>query len=146
MKTDEVNSHNSIVKYLCESSRDDIIARIDALINQLEIAENARAQLKDDLDRYKADARKCANQELINETNRLKAELSLCYGSYKFDTEKELKAFKAFENEHIHCSKTKVDSAKLPYIVSSACGFGISKTAVCRICGKTKNITDIDAW
>ena len=61
-------------------------------------------------------------------------------------TEKEAKLAKNFEQEHRHPDVNKgaigghMDYIFTPTSIGNAC------TIRCSICGKTKNITDYDAW
>ena len=75
----------------------------------------------------------------------LNRQLSMSYGH--FDSEKELKAYRAFCKKHSKCmSSFKINNGKVPYIVENGNGIGTCKKVVCQVCGESKEITDISVW
>ena len=70
-----------------------------------------------------------------------------------FDSKKELKAYEKFCKKHEHLKEIEsVDDLvagsvyKHPYVKFGGTGIGMCKTVVCPVCGKEKDITDIEVW
>ena len=87
------------------------------------------------------------HNEFEKENQKLKDKLRFSYGS--FYSEKELKAYENFKEEHKKCwenLKNKHEASKQFYIKTYGTGFGISFIACCPWCGEEKDITDIDNW
>ena len=109
--------------------------------------EEKNKELQEKVSAFSTDKEKYANEFLIEENGRLKRELDFSYG--QFSSKKEVKAFKTFCKKHTH-SKEKLDnkaySGKVPYVIPTGCGVGITYTVVCPICNVEKDITDIDCW
>ena len=96
-----------------------------------------------------AESAKIREMEIV--ISKLKHDLEM--SPIHFDSEKELKAYKKFCKKHEHLKD--IESAddlvagsvyKHPYIKLGGTGIGMCKTVVCPICGKEKDITDIDVW
>ena len=130
-----------------ESLRNEIVNAVDSLIDYIKILEDSRDSINDTLNKVDEDAKIYADRKLIEENKQLKEKLDLCYCGYMFDSKKEVEAFKAFEQKHIHNRKTrKMEGGKMPYVISYGHGLGCCKTAVCQICGEKEDITDTGVW
>ena len=77
------------------------------------------------------------------ENEKLKEALQLSYGSFASLKEKE--SYDEFINEHRACYKNN-KCTEFPFIISIGTGLGISKTVICPICEKRKDITDTEVW
>ena len=102
-------------------------------------------ELKEQNEKLLNDAKACADEALRNENEILKQRLSLTYG--QFSSEKERNAFKGFSKKHEKCRVNfKADNGRVPYIIPYGTGLGTCVTAVCPVCGEKKEITDISVW
>ena len=124
---------------------------IDEILKYVNHLESEILRLKKENECLKENAKRFADNQLIEENKRLTKELKLSIG--RFDSEKELKAYKKFCKKHEHLKD--IESAddlvagsvyKHPYIKLGGTGIGMCKTVVCPICGKEQDITDISVW
>jgi len=85
------------------------------------------------------------NDELKDEIQSLQERLSMSYG--EFSSQKEKDAYKDFERRHMHERLTmKIQSGKCPYLIPTGVGIGTHLEVVCPICGEKENITDTSVW
>lgn len=91
------------------------------------------------------DAKKIVDEDLKKENKYLQQKLSMSYG--QFASQKEKEAYNNFEFRHMHDRLTfRANSGKCPYIIPTGTGIGTNLKVVCPICGESENITDIEAW
>ena len=103
------------------------------------------------------DALRKTNQRLIDDADAiveecykkdiemLKERLSLSYG--EFASQKEKEAYDKFEEEHMHDRLTsRYNGGRAPYLIPTGTGVGTNLKVVCPICGESKDITDTEAW
>lgn len=123
----------------------DYIGEIEKYISSL---ESEIDYLKVENARLMKDAKGLVDNRLIEENKRLLKQLEMSFG--QFDSEKELKAYNAFCEEHRHLKKEIYKAAGIghenPYVKMNGNGIGTCKTVVCPICGKEQDITDISVW
>ena len=85
------------------------------------------------------------NDELKDKIQSLQERLSMSYG--EFSSQKEKDAYKDFERRHMHERLTmKIQSGKYPYLIPTGVGIGTHLEVVCPICGEKENITDTSVW
>ena len=90
-------------------------------------------------------AAKVANDDLKKEIERLKERLSMSYG--EFSSQKEKDAYEDFAKRHMHERLTsKIQGGKAPYLIPTGVGIGIHLEVVCPICGEREDITDTEVW
>lgn len=86
-----------------------------------------------------------ANDELKDEIQSLQKRLSMSYG--EFSSQKEKNAYEDFERRHMHERLTmKIQGGKCPYLIPTGTGVGTHLEVVCPICGEKENITDMSVW
>ena len=86
-----------------------------------------------------------ANDELKDKIQSLQEKLSMSYG--EFSSQKEKDAYKDFERRHMHDRLTmKIQGGKCPYLIPTGTGIGTHLEVVCPICGEKENITDMSVW
>lgn len=77
--------------------------------------------------------------------NNLKEQLSLSYG--EFASQKEKEAYNEFEKKHMHDRlSSKYNGGRAPYLIPTGTGVGTNLKVVCPICGESKDITDTSVW
>lgn len=91
------------------------------------------------------DALKIVNKELTDKIAVLQHKLSMSYG--EFASQKEKDAYNDFEQRHMHQRLTmKIQSGKVPYLIPTYVGVGTNLKVVCPICGESEDITDTEVW
>ena len=91
------------------------------------------------------DAASIVRAEYEAEIAYLKERLSMSYGH--FASQKEKDAYDDFNNRHMHERLTmKAQSGKAPYLIPTGVGIGTHLEVVCPICGAKENITDLEVW
>lgn len=91
------------------------------------------------------DAKLWIDNKTQAEIQSLKNQLSLSYG--EFASQKEKNAYEEFEKIHMHNRTTsKYNGGRAPYLIPTGTGFGTNLRVVCPICGESKDITDTEAW
>lgn len=91
------------------------------------------------------DAESIVRKNYEKRINNLKKQLSLSYG--KFASQKEKDAYDEFEKEHMHNRlSSKYNSGRAPYLIPTGIGIGTNLKVVCPICGESKDITDTSMW
>ena len=79
------------------------------------------------------------------EIAHLKERLSMSYG--EFASQKEKEAYDQFEKEHMHDRCTsRYNGGRAPYLIPTGTGIGTHLEVVCPICGEKKDITDTEVW
>jgi len=92
-----------------------------------------------------ADAESIVRKDYEKQINNLKERLSLSYG--EFASQKEKEAYDEFEKEHMHNRlSSKYNGGRAPYLIPTGTGAGTNLKVVCPICGESKDITDTSAW
>jgi len=121
---------------------------IDEILKYVNHLESETLRLKKENECLKENAKRFADNQLIEENKRLSEELNLSFGM--FDSEKEKKEYEKFCKKHQHLSKGRIlkisESKYMPYVKFSSNGIGIEKVVVCPHCGKEQDITDISVW
>lgn len=116
-----------------------------AIFNSIEYYENQIARLKEQNDKLIADAAAVVRAQYEQEIANLKHSLSLSYG--EFYTEKEKSDYLQFVEDHMHDRETsKYNGGRAPFLIPHYNGIGRTLNVVCQICGKSKDITDMEAW
>lgn len=77
---------------------------------------------------------------------------SLVYG--RFDSKKEKESYDSFCKRHSKCRKSQLKGQErcavpvvdAPYVMEKPTSIGVIRKVVCPICGKSKDITDLEAW
>ena len=83
--------------------------------------------------------------EYESEIEHLKKQLSMSYG--EFASQKEKDAYDDFERRHMHeRAYLKIQSGKAPYLIPTHVGIGTNLKVVCPICGESEDITDTGVW
>jgi hypothetical protein len=91
------------------------------------------------------DAEVIVRHEYEAEIAHLKERLSMSYG--EFSSQKEKDAYNDFEQRHMHERlTTKSQGGKAPYLIPTGTGIGTHLEVVCPICGAKENITDLEVW
>lgn len=91
------------------------------------------------------DAEVIVRHEYEAEIARLKQRLSMSYG--QFSSQKEKDAYNDFTQRHMHERLTmKIQSGKAPYLIPTGTGIGTRLKVVCPICGESEDITDSEVW
>lgn len=91
------------------------------------------------------DALKIVNKELTDKIAALQHKLSMSYG--EFASQKEKDAYNDFEQRHMHQRLTmKIQGGKAPYLIPTNVGIGTELKVVCPICGESEDITDTEVW
>ena len=104
-------------------------------------AEDAHTQMEKAL----SDARAIVQNEYEEENKSLKQRLSLSYG--RFASEKEKQAYIDFMQRHMHNRRTsRANGGKAPYLIPNYTGLGTILRVKCQICGAEEDITDMEAW
>lgn len=115
--------------------------------------------VKDSVEYYKRQASKALAEaaktreevraEITNgyekENQYLKAELkrSVCI----LGSDQELISYNQFCSAHEKCrSSARINSGKIPYVIQTHNGIGVSSVVVCPICNARQDITDIRNW
>lgn len=92
-----------------------------------------------------ADAESIVKKDYEKQINNLKERLSLSYG--EFASQKEKEAYDEFEKEHMHDRLTsQYNGGRAPYLIPTGTGVGTNLKVVCPICGESKEITDTSVW
>ncbi|MBR3739473.1 MAG: hypothetical protein IKN04_03325 [Clostridia bacterium] len=82
--------------------------------------------------------------EFAEENARLKEQLRFSVAT--LSSEKELRAYNDFVDEHRTCRLTKATGGMIPYVIQHGHGLGCCTTVYCQVCGASKNITDSSVW
>lgn len=91
------------------------------------------------------DAESTVRKNYEKRINNLKKQLSLSYG--EFASQKEKEAYDEFEKEHMHDRLTShCNGGRAPYLIPTGTGIGTILKVVCPICGESKDITDTETW
>ena len=91
------------------------------------------------------DAESIVKENYEKRINNLKEQLSLSYG--EFASQKEKEAYNEFEKEHMHDRlSSKYNGGRAPYLIPTGTGVGTNLKVVCPICGESKDITDTSIW
>lgn len=91
------------------------------------------------------DAESIVRENYEKRINNLKEQLSLSYG--EFASQKEKEAYNEFEKEHMHDRlSSKYNGGRAPYLIPTGTGVGTNLKVVCPICGESKDITDTSVW
>lgn len=113
--------------------------------NTIEYYEEANKRIGDVNKKLKEDAEKIVRAEYEQRIAQLEEKLRLSYG--EFATQKEKDAYDDFEKRHMHERTTmKAQGGKCPYLIPTGTGIGTNLKVVCPICGKSEDITDLEAW
>ena len=92
-----------------------------------------------------ADAESIVRKDYEKQINYLTKQLSLSYGN--FASQKEKEAYDEFEKEHMHDRLTsRYNGGRAPYLILTRTGVGTNLKVVCPICGESKDITDTSVW
>ena len=90
-------------------------------------------------------AQEYVDENLRQENKHLRSRLSLSYG--EFASEKEKQAYLDFEKAHTHDRlSSKYNGGRAPYLIPTGTGFGTNLKVKCPICGEEKDITDTEVW
>lgn len=96
-------------------------------------------------EKTKEEAKQELTEELKKENERLKERLSLSYG--EFASEKEKEKYNDFCKRHESERLTlQINSGKMPYLIPTGTGIGTLLKVKCPICGEEEDITDLDTW
>lgn len=113
--------------------------------NTVEYYEERAKELKEKNKQLYADAESIVRKDYEKQINNLKERLSLSYG--EFSSQKEKEAYDEFEKEHMHDRCTsRYNGGRAPYLIPTSTGIGIHLEVVCPICGEKRNITDMEVW
>lgn len=113
--------------------------------NTVKYYEERVEELKEKNKQLYADAESIVRKDYEKQINNLKEQLSLSYG--EFASQKEKEAYNEFEKEHIHDRlSSRYNGGRAPYLVPTGTGIGTFLKVVCPICGVSKDITDISVW
>ena len=116
-----------------------------AVYDTIKYYRNYNTRLVKENSELRANGKEMADKSLKSEIKSLKERLALSYG--EFASEKELKAYEQFEEEHMHDRLiSKYNGGRAPYLVPTGTGIGTLLKVVCPICGESKDITDLEAW
>ena len=92
-----------------------------------------------------ADAESIVRKDYEQKIKNLNERLSLSYG--EFASQKEKEAYDEFEKEHMHDRLTsRYNGGRAPYLIPTGTGVGTNLKVVCPICGESKDITDTSIW
>ena len=92
-----------------------------------------------------AAAESIIRKDYEKQINSLKEQLSLSYG--EFASQKEKDAYDEFEKEHMHDRlSSRYNGGRAPYLIPTGTGIGTILKVVCPICGESKDITDNSVW
>jgi hypothetical protein len=103
--------------------------------------------LTQELIKERTNSQRCelTDSRLKNEIKYLKDRLSLVYG--EFASEKEKQRYENFNRKHIHDRNiSKVNSGRIPYLIPTKNDMGTLLYVKCPICGMEEDITDMEAW
>jgi len=85
------------------------------------------------------------NDELKQEIASLKLQLSMSYGEFSSQHEKD--AYLNFQERHMHDRLTsRAHGGMRPYLIPTHTGIGTVLKVVCPICGQEEDITDMEVW
>lgn len=105
-----------------------------------EIAENANDRAKKTREEVAAEIKNEHDKENEYLKDKLRFTIARVY------SEKELEAYRAFEEAHMACRMTKATGGACPIIRQHGTGIGVVTELTCPVCKQTKDITDTDAW
>lgn len=117
----------------------------DAVFNTIKWYKNCNKDIAERNQKLHDDAEAIVRHEYEAEIAHLKERLSMSYG--EFASQKEKDAYNAFEQRHMHQRLTmKIQGGKAPYLIPTGTGIGTHLEVVCPICGEKEDITDLDMW
>lgn len=92
-----------------------------------------------------ANAESIVRKNYEKQINNLEEQLSLSYG--EFASQKEKEAYDEFEKEHMYDRlSSRYNGGRAPYLIPTGTGIGTILKVVCPICGESKDITDTSMW
>ena len=117
----------------------------DLVHNTVKYYEECIEELKEKNKQLYADAEAIVRKDYEKQINYLTKQLSLSYGN--FASQKEKEAYDEFEKEHMHDRLTsQYNGGRAPYLIPTGTGVGTILKVVCPICGESKDITDNSVW
>lgn len=83
-------------------------------------------------------------REIANEHDEENAALKqrLKFSVAELQSEEEYQAYQDFIEAHSKC----IEGGRIPYVVQTATGIGVSTTVHCQVCKASQNITDTSVW
>ena len=117
----------------------------DAVFDTIKWYKECNKRIAERNQKLHDDAEAIVKHEYEAEIAHLKQCLSMSYG--QFSSQKEKDAYDDFEQRHMHERLTmKSQGGKAPYLIPTGTGIGIHLEVVCPICGEKEDITDIGVW
>jgi hypothetical protein len=117
----------------------------DAVFNTIKWYKERNREIAAHNEKLHDDAASVVRAEYEAEIAHLKERLSMSYG--QFASQKEKDAYDDFERRHMHERLTmKIQGGKAPYLIPTGTGIGTHLEVVCPICGEKEDITDLDMW
>lgn len=117
----------------------------DLVYNTVKYYEEKVEKLIEKNKQLYAEAESIVRKDYEKQINNLKEQLSLSYG--EFASQKEKEAYNEFEKEHMHDRlNSKYNGGRAPYLIPTGTGVGTNLKVVCPICGESKDITDTSVW
>ena len=117
----------------------------DAVFDTIKWYKDCNKKIAEQNQKLHDDAEAIVRHEYEAEIAHLKERLSMSYG--EFASQKEKEAYDQFEKEHMHDRlSSKYNGGRAPYLIPTGTGIGTNLKVVCPICGESKDITDTSAW
>ena len=134
------------------SCKDDTVTKVyssteltELVHNTVKYYEKRVEELEEKNRQLYADAESIVKKDYEKQINNLQERLSLSYG--EFASQKEKEAYDRFEEEHMHDRlSSRYNGGRAPYLIPTGTGVGTNLKVVCPICGESKNITDTSVW
>lgn len=115
-----------------------------AVLDTISYHEQRAKELADRANKTREEVDQEIKNEFAEENARLKEQLRFSVAT--LSSEKELRAYNDFVDEHRTCRLTKATGGKIPYVIQHGHGLGCCTTVFCQVCGASKDITDSSVW
>ena len=117
----------------------------DAVFDTIKWYKDCNKEIAERNQKLHDDAEAIVRHEYEAEIAHLKERLSMSYG--EFASQKEKDRYDEFEKKHMHQRLTmKIQGGMAPYLIPTGTGIGTHLEVVCPICGEKEDITDLEMW